>query len=128
MTLTSTIVAGNSAVFGDEPSDCVSSGFVSNGYTLSGTPCGTMRSTDLAGTFDQPLDPILKILGAYGGPTQTMVPRPASPAVNAIPVGATSWDAAIGLCPASGTVDQRGISRPQAGACEIGSVERKPKE
>jgi hypothetical protein len=128
VTLTATIVAGNTFDRGDGPSDCLGPGFVSNGYNLFGTPCGTMRSTDLAGTFDQPLDAMLKILGAYGGPTQTMVPRPTSPAVNAIPVGATSWDGAISLCPASGTTDQRGIPRPQAGACEIGSVERKPKE
>ncbi len=66
---------------------------------------------------------MLKVLGSYGGPTQTMVPRPASPAVNAIPIGSSG-----GLCPSSGTTDQRGIARPQAGACDIGSVERKPKD
>jgi hypothetical protein len=48
--------------------------------------------------------------------------------VNKIAVGATSADGTISLCPSSGTTDQRGIPRPQAGSCDIGSVERKPKE
>ncbi len=54
---------------------------------------------------------MLKALGSYGGPTQTILPRPTSPAVNAIPVGAPG-----GLCLSSGITDQRGIARPQARA------------
>jgi nitrous oxidase accessory protein NosD len=125
VTLTATILAGNVADNGDEPQDCagLASGFISNGYNLFGTACAAAQPTDQGGTFDQPLDPMLKVLGSFAGPTQTMVPRPGSPAVNAIPVGAPG-----GLCPPSGTTDQRGIPRPQAGACDIGSVERKPKE
>jgi hypothetical protein len=57
-----------------------------------------------------------------------MVPNTTSPAVNKVPVGATSSDGTLALCPLSGTTDQRGIARPQGSACEIGSVERKPKE
>ena len=121
--LVATILAGNVADGGDEPQDCAGVGYTSDGYNLFGTPCGAAQSTDLVGTFEQPLDPILKVLGSYAGPTQTMVPRPASPAVNAIPIGTAG-----GQCPASGTRDQRGIARPQAGACDIGSVERKPKD
>jgi parallel beta helix pectate lyase-like protein len=128
VTLASSIVAGNSSDLGDTPSDCVGAGFASNGYNVFGTPCGAMRSTDLAGTFDQALDAMLKVLGSYGGPTQTMVPKPTSPAVNRITVGSTTADGTTALCPASGTTDQRGIARPQSGACDIGSVERKPKE
>jgi hypothetical protein len=125
--LTATILAGNTDSNDDSPDNC--GGLVtSNGYNIFGTPCGTTQATDLAGTVDQPLDPILKALGSYGGPTQTMVPRPTSPAVNAIPIGATSADGNLALCPSLGTTDQRGIARPQAGACDIGSVERKPKE
>jgi hypothetical protein len=123
VTLVATILAGNLADGGDEPQDCAGLGYTSNGYNLFGTPCGATQSTDLVGTFDQPLDPMLKVLGSYAGPTQTMVPRPASPAVNAIPIGTAG-----GLCPSSGTTDQRGIPRPQAGACDFGSVERKPKD
>jgi hypothetical protein len=127
VTLTATVLAGNTDVLGEEANDCGGVGYTSNGYNLFGTPCGTTQSTDLVGTFEQPLDPLLKALGSYGGPTQTMVPRPASPAVNKIPIGATSSDGTMALCPSSGTTDQRGIARPQAGACDIGSVERKPK-
>jgi len=126
VTITATIVAGNTIGNGDESFDC--QGISSNGYNLFGTPCGTAQPTDQVGTFAQPLDPLLKALGSYGGPTQTMVPRPTSPAVNRIPIGATGADGSIALCPSSGTTDQRGISRPQSGACDIGSVERKPKE
>jgi hypothetical protein len=130
VTLTATILAGNVADLGDEPQDCAgaASSFVSKGYNLFGTPCGASQATDLVGAADAPLDALLKVLGSYGGPTQTMVPTPKSPAVNRIPVGATSSDGTIALCPASGTTDQRGIARPQAGACDIGAVERKPKD
>ena len=60
-------------------------------------------------------------LYAPAGPTPTVLPGPASPTVDAIPIGAAG-----GVCPSSGTVDQRGTARPQAGACDVGSVERNP--
>jgi len=123
VTLVATVLAGNVADGGDEPQDCAGVGYVSNGYNLFGTPCAATQPTDVVGTFDQPLDPMLKVLGSYGGTTQTMVPRPSSAAVNAIPVGAAG-----GLCPSSGTRDQRGIARPQNGACDMGAVERKPRD
>ena len=125
-TVTGTIIAGNGVEFGDEPRDCT--GFVaSHGYNVFGTPCAPPQPTDLVGTFDAPLDALLNALGSSGGPTATMVPKPKSPAVNRIPIGAVASDGSIALCPASGTTDQRGIARPQAGACDVGSVERKPK-
>jgi hypothetical protein len=124
VTLTASIVAGNAADRGDEPTDCANAGTItSGGYNVSGTPCTSGEPTDRSGTFDAPLDAMLKTLGSYGGPTQTMVPRPGSPAVNAIPIGVAG-----GLCPSSGTTDQRGIARPQDGACDSGAVERKPKD
>jgi hypothetical protein len=123
-----TILATNTQG-GTARSDCGGS-LGSGGYNLVGTtahPVGSLAcsfsavSTDLIGA-STPIDPMLKVLGSYGGKTQTMVPRPASPAVNAIPIGAP------GVLCASGQTDQRGIPRPQGGACDIGSVERKPKE
>ena len=54
-------------------------------------------------------DAMLKPLGNYGGPTQTILPRPNSPAVNAIPTGTTTT-VGTALCPAPGTIDQRGIN------------------
>lgn len=125
-TVTGSIITGNGVEFGDEPRDCT--GFVvSHGYNVFGTPCATPQPTDLFGTFDAPLDALLNALGSSGGSTATMVPKPKSPAVNRIPIGAVASDGSIPLCPASGTTDQRGIPRPQAGACDVGSVERKPK-
>jgi hypothetical protein len=123
MTIKASIVAGNSRDLGDEPTDCANpQAIISGGYNVFGTPCAGAVSTDRMGTFEQPLDAMLKVLGDYGGKTMTMVPRPGSPAVNVIPIGAAG-----GLCPSSGSTDQRGIPRPQAGACDVGSVERKPK-
>ena len=110
-------------------SDC-GGPLASAGYNLIGSPTAdetctfTVRSTDQTGV----LDPVLKPLGSYGGPTQTMVPKTTSPAVNKIPIGATNADGTTALCPSSGTTDQRGIARPQGSACDIGSVERKPRE
>jgi len=123
VTITASIVAGNESDSGDVPTDCADAGTtLSGGYNLFGTPCSA-GPTDRAGTVDDPLGAMLKVLGDYGGKTMTMVPRPGSPAVNVIPIGAAG-----GLCPSSGSTDQRGIPRPQSGACDTGSVERKPKE
>jgi len=124
-TLTGTILAGNfDSNDGITAEDCAGR-ITSRGYNLLGRPCAASTTANDVPVTNHPL---LKVLGKYGGPTQTMVPRPHSPAVNAIPIGATTSDGATPLCPASGTTDQRGIPRPQSGACDIGSVERKPKE
>src|SRR5947209_958568 len=55
------------------------------------------------------VDPKLGALGDYGGPTQTMALHAASAALNQ---GAA--------CPST---DQRGVVRPQGGACDIGAFE-----
>jgi hypothetical protein len=134
-TIAATVIAGNTV---SGPWDCTGS-VVSNGYNLIGTtwnlaPFGAQeetcsinpRSTDQVGGTTA-IDPLLNPLGGYGGPTQTFLPKPTSPAVNKIPIGATSSDGSTVLCPASGTTDQRGIPRPQGSACDVGSVERRPK-
>jgi hypothetical protein len=126
-TVAATILSGN--MYDNLASDC-GGALVSAGYNLIGSPTAdedctlTARPTDQTGV----LNPVLKPLGTYGGRTQTMVPKTTSPAVNKIPVGATSADGTVPLCPSSGTTDQRGIPRPQSGACDVGAVERKPKE
>jgi CSLREA domain-containing protein len=56
-------------------------------------------------------DPLLGTLANNGGPTQTQALLPGSPALNA-----------AGNCPPPAT-DQRGVSRPQGSACEIGAFE-----
>jgi len=55
-------------------------------------------------------------LGANGGPTLTHLPVDGSPAVDQ---GTNSG------CPAK---DQRGVTRPQGAACDVGAVERVPGE
>ncbi|WP_162458660.1 right-handed parallel beta-helix repeat-containing protein [Pseudactinotalea suaedae] len=71
-------------------------------------------------------DPQLEPLGANGGPTNTALPGPASPAVNLVPTGTSVlWgESTIDLCP--GETDQRGGGYPRlvGDACDAGAVER----
>jgi CSLREA domain-containing protein len=108
-TLANTIVANNlshppdqSATFAD---NCAVGAVTSQGHNLSnGTDCG------LTGPGDRPgVDPKLGPPADNGGPTDTEAPLAGSPAVDA---GAD--------CP---SLDQRGVSRPRGGACEIGAYE-----
>jgi hypothetical protein len=59
-------------------------------------------------------DPGVGALAANGGPTPTMLPGPASPLLDGVDCAAT---------PVVVTSDQRGITRPQGPACDIGAVE-----
>jgi CSLREA domain-containing protein len=59
-----------------------------------------------------PIDPKIGPLAANGGPTRTHALLAGSPAIDA---------AAAADCPGK---DQRGVSRPQGAACDIGSYER----
>ena len=59
-------------------------------------------------------DPKLTALASFGGPTKTRLPMPGSAAIDA-------FAAISGACPVS--ADQRGISRPRGGGCDIGAVE-----
>jgi len=56
-------------------------------------------------------DPLHGVLQYYGGLTPALMPQANSPAVNA-GVSCTS-------------VDQRGVTRPQGAACDIGALERR---
>ena len=89
--------------------------FVSKGYNLIGTgnATGAFNQTgDQVGVTDPKLDP----LADNGGPTQTHALLTGSPAINAIPQGTNG-------CGTTFTEDQRGVSRPQGSACDIGSFE-----
>jgi len=82
------------------------------GFNLdSGTSCRLSQVTDLTGT-----DPLLGPLASNGGPTQTQALQPGSPAIDH---GGTSANG----CPPT---DQRGITRPQGPACDIGAFELVP--
>jgi len=101
--LDSTIVSGNA------PENCRGSAaqgeLVSLGHNLAGD-----FSCELSGPGDLPnTDPTLGPLLKNGGTTLNRAPLPSSPALDA-----------GGACLA---VDQRQVTRPQASACDIGSVE-----
>jgi hypothetical protein len=97
VTLKNTIVASNS------PLNCVGT-IVDGGTNLQspGTDCGATIPSNA---------PLLQALDNYGGPTQTQKLGAGSPAI----------DAASG-CPPPST-DQRGVTRPQGSACDIGAFE-----
>lgn len=79
------------------------------GYNLdSGASCGLSQPTDLTN-----VDPLLGPLANHGGPTATIAPVTGSPVLNRGGTRATG-------CPAT---DQRGVSRPQGPACDIGAYE-----
>ena len=112
LTLTNTIVASNTLNPPFNPplipeSNCSDSP-VDGGHNL-GYPAATGCPSI---TFSPGGDPLLGPLANNGGPTMTMALGPASPAIDAVPSGAS--------CPAT---DQRGIARPQGVACDIGAFE-----
>ncbi len=87
-------------------------GSLGHNYEAGSGVCGFEAATDVRSGES----PGLGELGANGGPTLTEAPSPDSPLVNAI--GATD--------PGCSGVDQRGVPRPQDGACDIGAVELDP--
>lgn len=113
--LKNTLLAGNTDRGGQAP-DCSLASISSNGHNLVGnvTGCGFPAfagNLDLVGTGVSPINPTLGLLQDNGGPTQTHALLPGSPAINA---GTNDG------CPPT---DQRGITRPQGGTCDIGAFE-----
>lgn len=111
----SAISAADGSVFAtvlaDAAVDNCGGSISSDGYNWSDdVSCNLTMATD---TEDVGGDPGLTALADNGGLTPTMLPEAGSPLLNAIP-------ASVGDC--TGT-DQRGITRPQDGACDIGAVE-----
>jgi hypothetical protein len=93
--------SGNGNCTGSHP-------ITSEGHNLEDTDtCGLTGPGDLRNT-----DPKLGPLADNGGLTQTQALLPGSPAIDA---GSTD-------CPPPAT-DQRGVSRPQGPACDIGAFE-----
>jgi alpha-tubulin suppressor-like RCC1 family protein len=116
-----TLIAKNSIVANNPSGGNCSGTFTSQGYNLSDdascaasfTQTGDLNST-AAG-----LDP--SGLKANGGPTQTIALLAGSLAVDAIPLSP------INYCTDTNgnavTTDQRGVTRPQGAACDIGAFE-----
>jgi len=106
LTLSRSIVAGNTLIAGSSSDirnvgGTVTSGgrnLIGNNSTVASVfPAGAPNANgEFAGTSTTPLDAQISALGSYGGPTQTRVPLPGSPAI----------DAATG---SSITTDQRGF-------------------
>src|SRR5829696_1674266 len=123
-----TLTVNNSTISGNSANN--NGGGIGNGSTATlnntivanneGGNCAGLPVTDDGGNLEWPgndcgfalsADPLLGPLADNGGPTQTHALQPDSPAI----------DAAV-ECPPPAT-DQRGVSRPQGDACDIGSFE-----
>jgi hypothetical protein len=117
----STIVANNN--FQPAGGNCASSGiFNSYGYNLSDDMTCSVVFNNFGDVNNIPagLDSSLQ---NNGGPTQTIALLATSPAVDAIPVSPNACTTPDGT---PITTDQRGISRPQGPACDIGAFELVP--
>ena len=114
-----TIVAQNTATEGP---DCGFYGpLTSQDYNLigNGRDCDFIAASgDLVGTDESPIDPLLGPLQDNGGPTETHALLEGSPAIDAIPVADCNdtFDVPI-------TADQRGVTKPQGPACDMGAFE-----
>jgi hypothetical protein len=87
----------------------------SNGFNFSDdASCGFSAGTDKQNAGDPNLGP----LANNGGNTETRLPQPGSPLIDAIPTASCQADGAAGI-----TTDQRGVTRPQGPGCDIGAVE-----
>jgi hypothetical protein len=116
VTLSNVIVAGNSGSTAPDCSTVVGPGTINSaGNNIIGNNTGCTLTgalpSDQVGTSGSPIDPLLGALAINGGPTQTMALLAGSPAIDA---GNNATCAAT---------DQRGISRPQGPACDIGAFE-----
>ena len=129
VSLTNVTVVGNSAPQGgglrnnrgDSPitllrsivANSVSGGNCSGVISSLGNNLSSDATCNLVAAGDLPnTNPQVAPLAANGGPTQTHALLAGSPAINAGGAG----------CPPPAT-DQRGVTRPQGAACEIGSFE-----
>jgi CSLREA domain-containing protein len=105
LSVTNTIVAGNTGPMG--ASDCGTVAMVTSDHNLSSD--ASCMFTD-AGSKEN-VDPQLGPLQNNGGETDTLALAAGSPAVDA------------GTNPGCPPADQRGVTRPQGPACDIGAFE-----
>lgn len=115
-TFSRSLISGNTASEGAEIKSASTAIFV-NDHNLFGHDSDAGVSGFVPGATDilstQALNAILAPLAANGGSTQTHLLVKGSPAINASPNDAKC----------SPKRDQRGISRPQGSACDIGATE-----
>jgi predicted outer membrane repeat protein len=112
-TIQNTVLGGN--LVGSASVNCYN--FVGTltdaGYNLEDADTCPFSGTSLKLT-----DPMLLGLGNYGGSTLTIALRATSPAIDRIPLGANG-------CGTTLITDQRGVTRPQGAACDMGAFEYK---
>jgi hypothetical protein len=115
VTFFATVVAGASG--GPSCLAVPNTSFVSNGFNVeddAAASCGFSPATqDIVGQ-----NPNLGPPGNNGGPGPTRLPQPGSVLIDAIPTASCQADGASGV-----TSDERGVTRPQGGGCDIGAVE-----
>jgi predicted outer membrane repeat protein len=109
VSIKATIIANNTDIQGNP--DCAGP-ISSAGFNLIETISGACDITGITDSNITGVDPMLGLLGDNGGPTQTHALLPGSAAINAGPED----------CPPPAT-DQRGVSRPRGGICDIGAYE-----
>ncbi len=110
-TMNGNLVAGNTA--DSNPVDCIGGPETSDGNLIGNTSvvhCQLTGPNDQVGTNLSPIPPNIGALTDNGGPTRTHALNPGSPAIDA-------------AGPNGPTTDQRGVSRPQGSACDIGAFE-----
>jgi hypothetical protein len=105
VTLTATIDADNTTL-----DDCIAA-VIDKGYNLESDDTCDFSAKGSINNGNAKLGP----LANNGGPTKTLLPAKGSDAIDAIPSANASC-----TTPAD---DQRGVSRPQGPACDIGAVE-----
>jgi len=115
LTLTRSLISGNSAYFADEI-DRFSGTVYRNNYNVfgkngnDGVKGFAPGATDIVPSVG--IASILMPLAYNGGPTKTHALVSGSPAIDASPVDADCSPA-----------DQRGVARPQGPSCDVGSFE-----
>ena len=111
-------ITTSASVLQSSGNDCA--GSTEGGQVISaGFNLFTESTCAFTGPGDQLVaDPLLGPLAFNGGLTPTRLPDATSAAVDAIPYGM------VGACDATTPSDQRGVTRPVGGACDIGAVER----
>ena len=117
--------------------NCRVSSSMSFGYNfVTDASCGLGDPTDVVGQGN----PMLGPLQDNGGPGETRLPEPGSPVLDSIPaddcklspfddvldVGDQHLEGLVEDRHALLAKDQRGVSRPQGPACDIGAVEVEP--
>ncbi len=117
------IVAGNQIDDGlVTADDCAGAAASGGGFNLIGVAgCGIADGVDgnQVGSLATPLDPFLGVLADNGGSTETHALLTGSPAID----NGDPGDPIEGIPSTCESVDQRGISRPQGAACDIGAFE-----